>query len=85
MNKEVDVRHPSGSSRGKHAVEDEGNERKDTHHDQTYAKHRESRKELRQELCGAHLRSPTLAMCEALRRVDDWEDVGSPRAGGRRN
>ena len=44
----------------------------------------ERRKEVRQELWSAHLKSPTFALSEALRREDVWEDAGSSAGGSRR-
>ena len=41
------------------------------------------REEVCQKLRSAHLRSPFFALSEALRRVDVWEDAGSPAGGSR--
>ena len=38
---------------------------------------------VRQELWGAHLKSPTFALSEALRKVEMWEDAGSSAGGSR--
>ena len=45
-------------------------ERGDAYYDQTHATKIERREEVRPELGGAHLKSPTFALSEALRRVE---------------
>ena len=49
----------------------------DANYDQTYATKIERGEEVRLELCSAHLKSPTFALSEALRKVEMWGDGGS--------
>ena len=52
--------------------------------DQTYATKIERKGEVCQDLSSAHLKNPTCALSEALRRVDMWGDAGSSAGGSRR-
>ena len=83
VNKEVNVRHPSGSSRAKTLFKvSDATDRDDKHYDRSYVTKIE--RKVRQELRSAHLMSPIFALSEALREVDTWADADSS-AGGSRN
>ena len=71
-NKEVNARNPSGSSRAKTLWKmTDAKYRGDPHNDQTYATKVES----------AHIKSPTFALSEALRKVEIWEDADFSAGG----
>ena len=65
-NEEVNARNLSGSSRAKTLWKmRDAKDRGDAPNDQTYATKVES----------AHIKSPTFALLEALRKVEIWEDA----------
>ena len=85
MNQEVDVRHPSGSSRAETLWKIRGaKERCDAYHDQTSQPKIVNRDAVRQESWNKHLQNPALALAEALRRVEVWDGAVSSTAGGSR-
>ena len=82
MNKEVNVRHPSGSNKAKTPWKRrDAKDRGDTHYDRSFATKIDRREEVRQELRSAHLQSTVFAL---LRRVEVWTDAGSSTARGSR-
>ena len=58
-------------------------EKGDMYYDQSNATKIERGEAVRQELWNARLRSPTLALSEALRKVETWEDADSSAGGSR--
>ena len=76
MNKEVNVRHPSGSSRARTLWKiRDAKDRGDECHDQTGEQEIVNRDAVREELWDKHLQNPTLAFDEALRRVAVLDDT----------
>ena len=76
INMEFNVRHQSGSSRAKtlRKVRD-AKERGDEHYDQTSEHNIVNRDRFGRNFGKKHLQNPALALAEALRRVDLWDDT----------
>ena len=74
MNKEVNVHHPSGSSRARTFWKIRGAKvRGDANYDQTSEQRIVNREAVRQELWNKHLLNTALTLTEALRRVEEWD------------
>ena len=83
--KEVIARHPRGSRMAKIIWKmRDANDRGHTCDDQSYATKIDRREVAHQELWSAHLKSPSVALSEALRRVKVWDEAGSSTAGASR-
>ena len=85
MKQGIDVRHPSGSGgvRTLWKLSDD-KESGEEYNDQASEQNIANREAVRPELWNKHLLTPALALAEALRRVEAWDDAGSSTTGRNR-
>ena len=79
----VNVRHPSWSISETLWQMSCAKQGGDEHYDPASEHKIINRDKVRQELWNKQLQNPALALTEAVRRVEEWEEAGSSTAGGR--